>query len=40
MRRKSLGRIGVSVALTPTIIIEWPGLSMRSHAVSTLDMRS
>ena len=40
MRRKSSGRTGVAVALTPTIIIELPGLSMRSHAVSTLDMRS
>ncbi len=40
MRRKSAGRIGVSVADTPTIIMEFNGLSMRSHAVSTLDMRS
>ena len=40
MRRKALGRIGVAVALTPTIIIELAGPSMRSHAVSTLDMRS
>jgi hypothetical protein len=40
MRRKSCGRIGVSVVLTPTIIMAPLGPSMRSHAVSTLDMRS
>jgi hypothetical protein len=30
----------VAVVITLTIIIELPGLSMRSHAVSTADMRS
>jgi hypothetical protein len=39
MRRKSAGRIGVSVADTPTIIIGLPGPSMRSQAVSMLDIR-
>ena len=39
-RRNSARSSGVAVAMTPTIIMELPGPSMRSHAVSTLDMRS
>ena len=40
MRRNSASHSGVSVAVTLTIIIALPGLSMRSQAVSTADMRS
>jgi hypothetical protein len=39
MRLNSAGLTGVSVAETPTIIIGLPGSSMRSQAVSMLDMR-